>query len=189
MFGKKKKIERVDNLMTAGSRGVGTLINVRDTGMTINDNPRVKMILRVDPLDGSARVRGREDGDRLARQWSRRSATATRSSTTHSRPERLHLRRRASTTRTGSANIVAMFGDAFGPDAVGRRHAGDGRTRRPPPPAAEDPLDQLKKLAELRDAGALTDAEFETQKAADPRAPASSSIGVTRRVLLRRGTS
>ena len=36
-----------------------------------------------------------------------------------------------------------------------------------PPPAAApevDPLEQLKKLGELRDAGVLTDAEFEVQK-------------------------
>ena len=36
-----------------------------------------------------------------------------------------------------------------------------------PPPAAapqEDPLEQLKKLGELRDAGVLTEAEFEVQK-------------------------
>ena len=32
-------------------------------------------------------------------------------------------------------------------------------------PATPDQLDQLKKLAELRDMGALTDDEFETQKA------------------------
>jgi hypothetical protein len=32
-------------------------------------------------------------------------------------------------------------------------------------PAAEDPLDRLKKLNDLRQAGALTDAEFEAQKA------------------------
>jgi hypothetical protein len=37
----------------------------------------------------------------------------------------------------------------------------------PPPPAAAtpDPIDQLKKLAELKDAGVLTDAEFQAQKA------------------------
>jgi hypothetical protein len=33
-----------------------------------------------------------------------------------------------------------------------------------PPPPAEDPLDQLKKLGELKAAGVLTDAEFEVQK-------------------------
>jgi hypothetical protein len=40
----------------------------------------------------------------------------------------------------------------------------------PPPPApaaapAADPLDQLKKLADLKAAGVLTDAEFDAQKA------------------------
>jgi len=37
----------------------------------------------------------------------------------------------------------------------------------PPPPAGdgEDRLDKLKQLTELRDAGALTPAEFETEKA------------------------
>jgi hypothetical protein len=34
-----------------------------------------------------------------------------------------------------------------------------------PPTAQEDPLDRLKKLNDLRLAGALTDAEFEAQKA------------------------
>jgi hypothetical protein len=35
----------------------------------------------------------------------------------------------------------------------------------PPAPAAADPIEQLRKLGELRDAGVLTDAEFETKKA------------------------
>ena len=36
---------------------------------------------------------------------------------------------------------------------------------QPPPPAAPDPLDELKRLGELRDAGALTEAEFAAEKA------------------------
>jgi hypothetical protein len=35
----------------------------------------------------------------------------------------------------------------------------------PPAPSANDMLDQLKKLGELKAAGVLTDAEFEAQKA------------------------
>jgi hypothetical protein len=35
----------------------------------------------------------------------------------------------------------------------------------PAAPDTEDPLDRLKKLNDLRVAGALTDAEFEAQKA------------------------
>ena len=35
----------------------------------------------------------------------------------------------------------------------------------PPQPAAPDTVTQLKQLAELKDQGVLTDAEFEAQKA------------------------
>ena len=35
----------------------------------------------------------------------------------------------------------------------------------PAAPLAIDPMEQLRKLGELRDAGVLTDAEFETKKA------------------------
>lgn len=34
-----------------------------------------------------------------------------------------------------------------------------------PPPPAEDPIEQLKKLAELKDQGILTEEEFAAQKA------------------------
>lgn len=39
---------------------------------------------------------------------------------------------------------------------------------QPPPapaPAAADPIEQLKELAQLKDQGVLTDAEFQAQKA------------------------
>jgi hypothetical protein len=35
----------------------------------------------------------------------------------------------------------------------------------PPPPPAADPIEQLQKLAALKDQGVLTDAEFAAQKA------------------------
>jgi Short C-terminal domain len=35
----------------------------------------------------------------------------------------------------------------------------------PTPPAAPDPLEELKKLGELKASGVLTEAEFEAQKA------------------------
>jgi putative oligomerization/nucleic acid binding protein len=44
---------------------------------------------------------------------------------------------------------------------------GGGYEEQPPAPAAPaaDPLEELKKLGELKAAGVLTDAEFEAQKA------------------------
>jgi hypothetical protein len=51
LFKSKKKV--AEELMATGSKGVGTVVSVQDTGMTVNDKPRVKMTFRVEPLDGS----------------------------------------------------------------------------------------------------------------------------------------
>ena len=51
MFGNKRK--KAGNLVANGSRGVGTITDIQDTGMTINDDPRVRLRFRVEPLDGS----------------------------------------------------------------------------------------------------------------------------------------
>jgi hypothetical protein len=51
IFSSKKK--KAAELFETGAKGAGTLISVQDTGMTVNDNPRVKMTFRVEPLDGS----------------------------------------------------------------------------------------------------------------------------------------
>src|SRR4051812_9367465 len=59
MFGRGKKA-KAENLMASGSRAVGVVLDVRDTGMTVNDNPRVKMTFRVEPLDGSAAFEARK---------------------------------------------------------------------------------------------------------------------------------
>jgi uncharacterized protein DUF2510 len=51
-FGRKKA--KAEALIQTGEKGVGVVQNVQDTGMTVNDNPRVKMLFRIEPLDGSA---------------------------------------------------------------------------------------------------------------------------------------
>src|SRR5919201_2512822 len=50
----KSKRKQAQELFETGSKGVGTVVQVQDTGMTVNDNPRVRMIFRVEPLDGGA---------------------------------------------------------------------------------------------------------------------------------------
>src|SRR5215208_148719 len=52
LFTNKRK--QAEQLFETGSKGVGTVLQVQDTGMTVNDNPRVKMLFRVEPLDGGA---------------------------------------------------------------------------------------------------------------------------------------
>src|SRR5213075_3177958 len=51
IFNSKRK--RAEALMATGSKGAGTVVQVQDTGMTVNDNPRIKMTFRVEPLDGT----------------------------------------------------------------------------------------------------------------------------------------
>jgi hypothetical protein len=67
--------------------------------------------------------------------------------------------------------VVAGTAAAVGAHAANRRSADQEAPapQAPPPPApaaaAPDPIEQLTQLAALKDSGALTEAEFETQKA------------------------
>jgi hypothetical protein len=47
-------------LMRSGVRGVGTITDVRDTGITINNNPRITIVMRIEPTDGSPAVERRK---------------------------------------------------------------------------------------------------------------------------------
>lgn len=51
MFGGRKRKHRLEE---AGVNAPGQVVEVRDTGMTVNDNPRVALTVQVSPIDGSA---------------------------------------------------------------------------------------------------------------------------------------
>ncbi len=156
MFRSKKA--KAANLFETGTKAVGTITSVQDTGMTVNDNPRVKMTFRVEPLDGAApfeaektstvpRVAIPQAGQRYPIWFdpeSREFAYAT-----------------VDGGDEGRRQIVALFGEAFGADGsgVGRAAPVDAA----PAPGA-DPLERIAKLDELRRSGALTDEEFAAQK-------------------------
>ena len=157
MFGKGKK-EKAANLLATGSRAVGTVVSVQDTGMTMNDNPRVKMTFRVEPLDGGApfdaekssfvsRVQIPRAGDRYP-VWFDASDPSSWAYATIDDDE-------------GRAQIRQLFG------AVADTFTGVGGGAAPAaePAAAVDPLDRLKKLEELRAAGVVNDVEFQAKKA------------------------
>lgn len=157
MFRSKKA--KAEDLMTSGARGVGTITDVRDTGATINDNPRVKISFRIEPLDGSAafdavktktvsRVRIPQAGCRYPIFY---DPTDTDSFAWVEVSD-----------EQGRQTVVSMFGDAFGADGSG---VGLPASAVAAPPAAEDPIEMIRKLDELRTAGALTDEEFAAQKA------------------------
>jgi hypothetical protein len=158
MFGNKKK--KAANLIETGALAVGTITRVRDTGTTINDNPRVEMHFRLDPLDGSAplevskkatvsRVRIPQAGQRYPVFYDAAD------------PQTFAFVE-AIADENGRALILQRFGDAFGPDASGVGMV--AAAAAPAAPAADDPVAKIERLAALHASGALTDAEFAEQK-------------------------
>ena len=154
LFGKSKK-EKAQDLMATGSKGVGTVVSVRDTGMTVNDNPRIEMVFRVEPLDGSpamdltkkttvSRVEIPRQGDRYP-VWYDPTDTDTWAYATVA-------------DDSGRESLRQMFG------AAADTFVGMGAPPAPAP-AGQDVAAQLTQLADLKSQGLLTDEEFEAQKA------------------------
>ena len=165
MFGKGKR-EKVQNLMATGARGIGTVTNVQDTGVTMNDNPRVKMTFRVEPLDGSpafdaqktttvSRVEIPRSGDRYPVWYDRTDPSTWAYATVHDDEARAQIRAMFG----APAESLTGFGGAAAAAAAG------GVAVAPPPAAATDPLERLQKLDQLHKTGVLTDAEFAAKKA------------------------
>jgi len=160
VFGGKKK--KAMSLMESGTKAVGTITDVRDTGQTMNDDPRVKMTFRIEPLDGStvfdsektstvSRVRIPQVGQRYPVWFDPEDHTSFAYATADD--------------DNGRRQIVALFGDAFGADGSAIGVAAVAAPAAAPAAPAADPLDRLKKLEELRASGTLTEEEFAAQKA------------------------
>jgi hypothetical protein len=161
VFGNKKKEEQAINLVQSGATAVGTLVDVVDTGMTVNDmSIRVKLRFRIDPLDGSPAF----DGEKKTMvNRVRVPPIGARYPIFYDPADHETF---AYVDGIADANgrqlILSKFGQAFGPDASGVGMVGVAAAA----PVAEDPLDKLKKLGELRESGVLTEDEFAAQKAA-----------------------
>jgi hypothetical protein len=161
MFGKGKR-EKAQRLFESGTKGVGTVTFVQDTGMTINDNPRVKLTFRVEPLDGTPAFEAQKTATvsrvQIPRQGERYPVWFDRQD-----PETWAFATIADDT--GRAQMRAQFG------AVAESFVGMGAPGAAPAPVATaapaaeaDPLDRLKKLSELHASGVISDVEFEAQK-------------------------
>jgi Short C-terminal domain len=127
---------------------VAIVTNIQDTGTTINNNPRVKLTLNVQPQGAEpfdvtkkvtvSRVNLPRVGDPLRVKY---FANA---------PEGLAVQKR-------TAEDLAVAAQAFAAPPAAAVVA--------PAPAPADQLDQIRKLNDLRQQGALSDAEFQAQKA------------------------
>jgi hypothetical protein len=162
LFGKSKK-EKAQELIATGSKGVGTVLGVQDTGMTVNDNPRVKMSFRVEPVDGSpafdvektrtvSRVEIPRQGDRYP-VWYDPSDTSNWMFATIA-------------DDNGRQTMRQMFGEAA-ETFVGMNAPGAPVAAAPAADGAQgqDTVAALQQLADLHTQGLLTDEEFADQKA------------------------
>lgn len=155
----RRKLEQAQNLMATGAHGTGTYLNIRDTGMYVNDNPRVEMTVQVQPDDGSApfTVSKREVISRYAFPqigstfdvWYDRNDPSQWVS--------------GSSAQMGVQSVLGMGAPAMAA-AAAPAAAAAAAAAAAPAPAAADSLDELSKLNELRLKGALSDAEFESAK-------------------------
>jgi len=151
----KSKQKKAADLMATGAKGVGTVIEVRDTGMTVNDNPRVKMTFRVEPLDGSpaldlaktttvSRVQIPRQGDRYPVWYDLQDPSKWAYATV--------------ADDSGRETMRQLFG------AAAESFVGMGAPAAPPS-QGQDTVEQLKQLADLHSQGLLTADEFAAQKA------------------------
>jgi hypothetical protein len=155
----KSKKKQAAELFESGAKGAGTVISVQDTGMTVNDNPRVKMTFRVEPLDGSppfdaqktttvSRVEIPRQGDRYPVWFDLQDPAGTWAYATVA-------------DDNGRATMRQLFG------AVAETFVGMNAPAAPAPAmgGGQDVVEQIKQLADLHSQGILSDEEFSAQKA------------------------
>lgn len=134
-----------DTLQTTGRAAVAEVLAVRETGTTVNDNPIVGLRVRLTPTDGGDPVEGEKN------------ALVSRLNI-----PRVGERYAAGFDPGSPDSFVLILTVTDHTPAHLRELYERMRTEATP---GFDPLERLGKLNELRLAGALTEAEFERQKA------------------------
>jgi len=146
------KLVQAGELMRSGVRGIGTIVEVSDTGVTINDNPRVLIRMRIDPLDGSAPVE-RSKSVLVSRVALPRAGDRFPAWFDPADPDKWMY------GTDMEANAPAEIRDMFA-----RARAGSGGDAAPAD-SDHGPVAELARLSELWKSGALSDEEFAGAKA------------------------
>jgi hypothetical protein len=155
---KKLKRQRAERFLETGLPAIGTVRSVQDTGVTINDNPRVTIQFWIEPQNGSAPYQGEKTMtvSRLSIPFPGQRVPLLIDPTNRDSfaliadaPDDLsglppHVQRLVMSVRQDGGFVDATRGHARG---------------------NQETLDELARLNQLRQAGALTEAEFETLKA------------------------
>jgi hypothetical protein len=149
-------------LMQSGVKGVGTIVGVTDTGITINNNPRITIRMRIEPLDGSAaverlktvtvsRVQIPQAGSRYPAWFDRNDPDKWMYGTDMD-------------ASAASAEVKDMFARAAAPPPpAGAKFGADGGLAAAG--GDDSPVEELAGLTRLWKSGALTDSEFADAKA------------------------
>jgi membrane protein implicated in regulation of membrane protease activity len=149
-LGAAKQVQAAE-LMRSGTRGIGTIIDVSDTGVTINNNPRIVIRMRIEPLDGSAAVE-RSKSVLVSRVAVPRAGERYPAWFDPADPDKWMY------ATAMDANAPAEARDMF----ARAQAAGGGAA---PAESAENPVAELTRLSELWKSGALSDSEFADAKA------------------------
>ncbi|HYI47930.1 MAG TPA: SHOCT domain-containing protein [Allosphingosinicella sp.] len=136
-------------LMRTGAKGIGTIVEVTDTGVTINENPRIVIRMRIEPLDGSAAVE-RSKTVTVSRVAVPRAGERYPAWFDRADPDKWMFG--TDMDESAPAEVKEMFA---------RARAGPGDEDR----TESGPVEELSRLTELWKDGALTDSEFADAKA------------------------
>lgn len=147
-LGGGKKRARLVQLAEHGKRCMGVVLSVEDTGVTINDNPTVKMTVRAEPPGETP--------------WTI-VKTATVSRVSIPRPGDRCVVFYDPANREQSNGITFDPVPGFTPPAAAPVVAAAAAAASQAPDEG-DPLERIAKLGQLRDQGLVTPEEFETQK-------------------------
>ena len=140
-IGGRRKAEQARELVEKGRRCEGVVVEVEDTNVTINDNPRIRFTVRAEP-PGEAPF------------TIQKTAVVSR----------VEIPRRGDrcTVFYDPANREQRNGVTF--DLTPARPAATATVSAIPAGEAEDAFEKIAKLGELRDRGLITPEEFEQQK-------------------------
>ena len=163
VFGRKKKAEQAQELLATGLKARAHLMSVKDTGMTINDNPRVMLNFELEPLDGSPRFQGQKKStvSRVQIPQPGESWPAWYDADDHSLfmvgqpdhgdPQAAAVLQEFGITRPVAGAAPAPAAPAAAPSAA-------------PADGADDRIEALERLSKLHQDGVLTDDEFAAEK-------------------------
>ncbi len=155
VFG-RRRYNRALKLVAEGRKGIATVEQVDDTGVTVNGNPRVRLTVRIEPEDGSPAFQGSKAvvvsrvaipraGDRYPVWYDPKDPSIFGLGT--------------DVEAAAPADVRALFAKASRrPEPVA---VAAGPT---PAPAQGDWVSELGRLNDLRLQGALTDEEFTKAK-------------------------